>query len=215
MDLVTLSIAAILGIFLYRGYRKTATKRRDRYIDAYEFPDAIKQKVKTRYPHLTEAQLSLIIRGLKEYFHVCNLAGRKMVAMPSQAIDLAWHEFILFTRAYQHFCQKSLGRFLHHTPVQAMDSPTRAHSSIKRTWHNACLREGINPRRATRLPLLFGIDAILDIPDGFKYSLNCKAPGSHEYCASHLGCGDGCAGDGDGGNASDGDSGCGGGCGGD
>ena len=54
------------------------------------------------------------------------------------------------------------------------------------------------------------MDSKLNIPDGFKYSLNCSAPGSNDYCAGHIGCGSGCGG----GCAGD-SSGCGGGCGGD
>ena len=32
-------------------------------------------------------------------------------------IDLAWHCFLLFTQDYQDFCQKYLGRFIHHQPL--------------------------------------------------------------------------------------------------
>ncbi len=51
--------------------------------------------------------------------------------MPSQVVDDAWHEFILFTRAYQQYCNKALGRYLHHTPAEAMDSPTIAQEGNK------------------------------------------------------------------------------------
>jgi hypothetical protein len=37
---------------------------------------------------------------------------------PAQApLDIYWHEFILDTRAYQHFCTTHLGEFLHHCPT--------------------------------------------------------------------------------------------------
>ncbi|TRX53064.1 hypothetical protein FNH22_21380 [Fulvivirga sp. M361] len=35
---------------------------------------------------------------------------------PSLMVDLAWHEFILFTKAYERFCRIELGSFIHHTP---------------------------------------------------------------------------------------------------
>ncbi len=35
---------------------------------------------------------------------------------PSQRVDLAWHEFLLFTRLYLEFCTVHFGRFLHHDP---------------------------------------------------------------------------------------------------
>lgn len=35
---------------------------------------------------------------------------------PSHKVDLAWHEFILFTRAYHRFCESYFGEYIHHTP---------------------------------------------------------------------------------------------------
>jgi hypothetical protein len=144
--------------------------------------------------------------------------------MPSQAVDMAWHEFILYTRQYRQFCSRGLGRFLHHTPHDVMPNPNAASDGIRRAWRLACSREGIDPQLPARLPLLFALDAELGIADGFRYSLDCGAhPGSYRkgdtYCASHIGCGSGCSG-GSGSNndsSSDGGSdggGCGGGCGG-
>ena len=85
------------------------------------------------------------------------------MSMPSQAVDVAWHEFILFTRKYEYFCGKALGRFLHHPPAEAMRSPTSAQAGIKTAWRLSCLREGMQPRAAHRLPLLFAIDAQLRV----------------------------------------------------
>ncbi|MET1079339.1 MAG: hypothetical protein ABWY06_15110 [Pseudomonas sp.] len=90
--------------------------------------------------------------------------------MPSQAVDLAWHECILHTRLYQHFCRPSLGRFLHHIPSEAM----RAQASIRRAWRLACAREGIDSKRSNRLQLLFALDAELGIVCGFRYQLHCR-----------------------------------------
>ena len=145
--------------------------------------------------------------------------------MPSQAVDEAWHEFILSTRFYNQFCQKAFGRYLHHTPTAAMPSPTLAQQGIKRTWRLACAVEKINPKRPEKLPLLFAIDGLLNIPDGFVYQLNCQETAQNKtsgYCATHIGCTSGCAGDSgndsglfDSGSDSDCGSDCGGGCGGD
>ena len=130
---------------------------------------------------------------------MCNVGKRNMVAMPSQVVDDAWHEFILFTRAYKSFCKKSLGRFLHHTPTEAMKTPTLAQEGIKRAWRLACAKEHISPSSPTRLPLIFAIDAMLNIPNGFTYTLNCqdrRSPAYADgYCAGHIGCSSGCAGD--------------------
>jgi hypothetical protein len=118
--------------------------------------------------------------------------------MPSQVVDVAWHEFILFTRNYEVFCRRALGRFLHHTPTEAMRTPTTASDGIQRTWRLACRRAGTDPLAASAVPLLFAIDGRLAIPDGFRYALDCThlagAAGHASYCASHIGCGGGCGG---------------------
>lgn len=188
-------VAAAVGALLIAGLRRRA---RERFIDAYAFPPGIRGRVRKRYPHLSEADLDLVLGALREYFHLCRKAGRRMLAMPSQVVDAAWHEFILFTRNYDHFCRRGLGRFLHHTPAEAMKSPTEAGDSIKRTWRLACLRAGMDPAKATALPLLFAIDGQLAIPDGFRYALDCTralaAAQGPVYCGSHIGCGGGCGG---------------------
>lgn len=187
-------VAAAVGALLLAGARRRACER---FIDGYAFPPGIRGRVHKRYPHLTEADLDLVIGALRDYFHLCRKAGRRMLAMPSQVVDVAWHEFILFTRNYEQFCRKGLGRFLHHTPAEAMESPTVASDGIKRTWALACRRVGMEPDKATALPLLFAIDGKLAIGDGFRYALNCAqalAAGQNAdvYCGAHIGCGAGC-----------------------
>ncbi len=193
-NLILLVLAAIALFALYRAYGKARRARRERLIDTYRFPESIAAKVGKTYPHLSDAEVTRVIQGLREYFHLCNTAGRRMVSMPSQAVDVAWHEFILFTRKYEYFCGKALGRFLHHTPAEAMRSPTSAQAGIKTAWRLSCLREGMQPRAAHRLPLLFAIDAQLNIPDGFRYALDCRQTPGDDYCAGHIGCGSGCGG---------------------
>jgi hypothetical protein len=217
MDISALAIVAafVVAAIIYRYVEK---KRKRIFIDSYAFPATITEKVKKVYPFLSDAHVSRVIKALRQYFQICNAAGLRVVSMPSQVVDVAWHEFILFTRDYKGFCKHAFGRFLHHTPAEAMKTPTQAQDGIKRAWRLACLKEGINPKLPTRLPLLFAIDALLDIPDGFKYSLNCQDPEAYPYCAGHIGCGGGCGGGGNGDSgdsSSDGNGGCGGGCGGD
>ncbi len=198
-------VAAIAWVLRYRS------KLRINRIEQFAFPVSISNRVKEVYPHLVEHDLEQVIAGLREFFAISVAARGHMVAMPSKVVDVAWHEFIVFTRAYQTFCQANIGRFLHHTPAEAMRSPTVAQDGIKRAWRLSCAREKINPQSPNRLPLLFSIDQQLEIPDGYKYSLNClqKGAAGDTHCASHIGCGGGCGGSSSGG---DGD---GGGCGGD
>ena len=38
---------------------------------------------------------------------------------PSIQVDLAWHEFILFTKVYEEFCMHHFGHFIHHHPGES------------------------------------------------------------------------------------------------
>ncbi len=201
-------LTAVL-VFAFKHFKTFSYNRRRKYIDGFIFPQTVKTNVLKKYPHLTKGQVDEVVKGLREYFHVVNLAGEKFVSMPSQVVDVAWHEFILFTKQYQFFCSKALTRFLHHIPAEAMRAPTIAQQGIQRAWHLSCVREKINPESPHQLPILFRLDADLNIPDGFYYKKDCS--NSNSYCASHIGC-SGCGSIGDSGDSS---SGCGGGCGGD
>ena len=203
----TVLFISIFAYVFFSTYQKAQISRREKLIDKYAFPPSLSNKVAEKYPHLSDQQATEVVEGMREYFHVCNIARHKMIAMPSQAVDVAWHEFILFTRDYKKFCDKALGRFLHHTPAEAMSSQTKAQKGIQRAWKISCAREGIAPRAPNKLPILFALDDALEIPDGFNYSLNCVSRGTDHYCASHIGCA-GCT-------SCGGDSGCSGGCGGD
>ncbi len=213
-------ILSMCAIYVLRSAYER--KRQLRFIDNYTFHDAITQKFREKRPELGDGETALVYAGLRDYFHICHHAGRRMVSMPSQVVDDAWHEFILFTRTYQRFCNKAFSRFLHHTPAEAMPGPTSAQTGIKRAWRLACAKDGVNPKHPVALPLLFRIDKELGIDDGFYYELDCtkeqfSGRGRRDYCATHIGCASGCGGDSgaDTGSSCGGDSSCGGGCGGD
>lgn len=38
---------------------------------------------------------------------------------PSDAVDIGWHTFILYTQEYAAFCERIAGRFIHHQPDDA------------------------------------------------------------------------------------------------
>lgn len=215
----------IAGLILWALWRNWARRRRQAFIDNYPYARFLDKRLAARRPELSAAQRQMVFAGLQDYFQLCHSAGKRMVAMPSQAVDDAWHEFILFTRQYDVFCRAAFGRFLHHTPAEAMSAPTQASASIRRAWRLACAREKIDPQKPERLPRLFAMDASLLLAGGFIYHLDCLAAGKDGlgsgFCASHIGCG----GSADGGSdsssdsgsdsaSSDGGSGCSGGCGG-
>src|SRR6185369_17776993 len=79
------------------------------------------------------------------------------VAMPSKAVDAYWHAFILDTNSYAEWCERTLGRFLHHVPAERLGSDAAANDGLRRAWFFACREEAIDPRKPSRLPLLFAL----------------------------------------------------------
>ena len=206
---INIAILATIAMLIFLFLRRRRVSRLA-FIENYSFHPVLANKIRKVYPHLSDAQIALVLRALTDYFYICSQARRKIVAMPSQVVDVAWHEFILHTKAYEHYCAEALGYFLHHTPTEAMASPTHAQEGIKRAWRLACARARINPASPSRLPLIFAIDDQLSIADGYKYSLDCRNPSSPNYgtgyCATDIGCSSGCAGDSGGSSHSDGGS---------
>lgn len=193
MNLYFIVIGAAMLSLIYFASRANKT-RQLKYIEQYQFHNGIRHKLSQKHPQLSQQQIDMVFQGLRDYFRICHRARKRMVSMPSQAVDDAWHEFILSTRIYEKFCNKALGRFLHHTPAEAMSTPTFANEGIKRSWRLACALEQINPKKPVRLPLLFAMDGLLNIEKGFTYQLDCKMNAAGAYCASHIGCSAGCGG---------------------
>ena len=59
-----------------------------------------------------------VVYSLREVLRFLFLvsSNRSNTLTPSHRVDLAWHEFILFTKVYSSFCQRWFGRFVHHSP---------------------------------------------------------------------------------------------------
>jgi hypothetical protein len=141
------------------------------------------------WPHLHPVALNDVERGLRQFFRVSLAARGRMVAMPSKVIDELWHALILDTARYQFFCRHAFGRVLHHTPAAAMRAQARGAEPLRRAWRLACADEGLDPRQAAALPLMFELDTTLAIPGGFRYEPDCSHPGSGAWCGNALGCG--------------------------
>jgi len=165
-----LTILVIFIIVVLIGGRFLILRRR-RFIAAYLFPPAIVEKVIEIYPHLTRDDLDMIEAGLRQFFSSCIRARKKMVAMPSKVVDLAWHEFILHTRQYHDYCCRAFGHYLHHTPFSNPSTTKPILDSLRSAWRNVCDVEDISANHPEHLPLLFRIDAELNIADGNCFSL--------------------------------------------
>jgi hypothetical protein len=147
---------------------------RERYVRESPMPQFLKRKLRETYPHLSEKDCHLVEHGLRQFFLACSRSKKQFVAMPSKAVDAMWHEFILHTKAYQRWCDLGLGRFVHHTPAEALGKQAIGNDGLRRAWYWTCKDEAIDPKKPSRLPLLFALDAKLAIAGGFTYKPDCK-----------------------------------------
>jgi hypothetical protein len=114
--------------------RRTPRKR-ERFIADYVFPSHISARVRKRLPRVRQRDWPLVERGLREWFVCCAWRGGAVLGMPSRAVDEAWHEFILDSIAYTDFCERAFGKYLHHTPDEAMGTPMgNALAQTVRAW---------------------------------------------------------------------------------
>ncbi len=160
-------LLAAMGTRLVRAQRET-------YVRTYMFPPGLIDALRKRRPGLDLKDRQLVAHALRQFFLAYLKGGRRAVAMPSQAADDLWHEFILYTKHYDSFCRRAFGRFLHHTPAVVLGPDRNANAGLRRVWWHCCLEENINPRRPTRLPLLFALDKKLGLTDGFVYAADCS-----------------------------------------
>ncbi|WP_179474053.1 glycine-rich domain-containing protein [Mycolicibacterium vinylchloridicum] len=88
--------------------------RVDAALAALELPEAVFKTCPWQPRELIET-------GLRQWLRCCGpaLGQRRMIGMPSRAVDEAWHGFILCTAMYSAFCDRAYGRYLHHHPEGA------------------------------------------------------------------------------------------------
>ena len=237
-SIVAVVVGLLFTVALAKALSAWEQSLRRQFVRDAALPRFLADKLRAAYPALKAADAELVLRGLRQFFMAHSRSGRKFVGMPSKVVDAAWHEFILHTQAYQLWCESAFGRLLHHTPAEVMaGSNAKRNDGLRRTWYWACKEESIDPRKPTRLPLLFALDKKFDIAGGYRYEANCgsinRASSSNTYCGSDFSSGDsGASGDSDGfggsestssssggsggsdGGSDGGGSSCGGGCGG-
>jgi hypothetical protein len=158
-------------------WQRQVVLRREAYIRGFSLPKGLFEKLRKQHPHLTPKDCQLVAHGLRQFFLAHLKSRRQYVSMPSQLADDLWHEFILYTRTYQVFCQKAFGSYFHHTPAVVLSSAKQSNAGLRCCWLYVCREENINPRAASRLPLLFALDAKFNIPNGFFYLADCSTAG--------------------------------------
>ena len=174
MKVILVGVCFVLLVAAFMIWRYRTTHAREAHIRTYFLPKGLYDKLRERHPHLTLKDCQIVAQGLRQFFLAYLRSGHQHVSMPSQVVDDLWHEFILNTKSYQAFCRQAFGRFLHHTPAAALSDATKSNPGLRRCWWYVCREENINPRMPTRLPLLFALDAKLNIANGFRYAADCS-----------------------------------------
>ena len=160
-------VPTIVALMLWLKYREA---ERAEAIRSYTFPYGLFEQLRKQYPQLTHKDCQLVAQALRQFFLVRLRAGHRFIAMPSRVVDALWHEFILHTRSYHEFCRRAFGEYLHHTPAKALEPWEKdMNAGVRRAWWHACREEKLDPRKPSRLPLLFALDGKLKIPQGFRY----------------------------------------------
>ena len=132
-------------------------KARRRYIETYEFPQALQKKLREELGDARTAEIAL--DGLRGWYLASLYADGALIGMPSKAVDEAWHEMILMTREYTWFCQRAFGRYLHHSPNSTLDIPM-----------DAILTETLSVVDTHSLPMtLFTADTDAGLDDGHHW----------------------------------------------
>jgi hypothetical protein len=184
---VPIALAILATVIAVSLFRKWLQLRRAEFIRTYRWPPGLLDRLEKHRSGLERKDSALVSRGLRQFFIAYLMSGKRYVSMPSQAADDLWHEFILYTREYNAFCRRAFGGFLHHTPAVVLSEHRQSNEGLRRVWWYCCKYESIDPVKPTRLPLLFALDAKLNIPDGFVYHPQCEelrkdGSGGAAYC---------------------------------
>jgi len=164
--LTYLAFAALATLGLLRW----AEAVRERFIRETALPQTLKRRLRSLYPHLTPKDCELAERALRQFFLACLRGNGNFVAMPSKAADAMWAAFVRLPQAYAAWSHHALGQLPEHSPAQVLGKKLHGNDGLRRTWYWTCKEEAIDPRKPSRLPLLFALDAKLNIPDGFIYA---------------------------------------------
>ena len=148
-------------------------EKRRKFAARYQLPEGIEVGLLESYPGLQD--LTIALRGLREWLRIQVGAPKEPMGMPSKAVGVLWRSFTLDTAAYRDFCRGALGpgcRRRMNKTLLLEDQPLTG-VPIARTFALASRDQGIQIPQVLALPVLFTVDAQLEIPDGQWWTLNC------------------------------------------
>jgi len=187
MDKIIAFLLISLIVLFFAYYKSKNHVKKLKYVDNYIFPKNVIDALSEEYPDLSENELEIILRGLKNYFKLTITSNRREIVMPSLIADKAWHYFILNTLEYESFCKNAFDRYLHHLPLKGVPIENNVDQNLKIVWKLSCNEENIDPVNPKKLPLLFALDSQLNISNGCKYGIN-NFENDLVFNAKNIGC---------------------------
>lgn len=80
----------------------------------YEYIHQVKLRFLSDHPQVSDDEFEWRLFELKRYFFLNSFL--KSTPMFSSKVDEVWHEMLMFTKQYEGFSDRFLGKMLHHTP---------------------------------------------------------------------------------------------------
>lgn len=99
---------------LLEGVPAEKTLRKMEAALPYEYINQVKIRYLSDHPEITEDEFEWRLFELKRYFILNSVMNH--TPMFSSKVDEIWHEMLMFTKQYESFSEKYLGKMLHHTP---------------------------------------------------------------------------------------------------
>lgn len=106
-------------------------------IDAYEVPSFLALRISKIYDYPL-AYCEGLIKEAKRMLYL-SIVSKEAVA-PSDRVDIAWHELLMFTMFYRDYAT-FIGGFIHHVP-----NPPPEHKETPETWAQVQSDERISGR---------------------------------------------------------------------
>jgi hypothetical protein len=79
---------------------------------------------------IAEEEAVDIFQETKKFLYICRMPG---IFIPDDLliVDEMWHNFILFTKEYQRFCDEHFGSFIHHLPATKKEKALQKQMNVE------------------------------------------------------------------------------------
>ncbi len=141
-----------------------------------------------RHPELRPVDVDLVKQGLLEWYRVMLRAGTRAAVIPSSIVSDMWAEHAALSNEYAAFCKRCFGRSRRFVAPQVHVVGTVGDIAyrelLRDTWKFAN-----KTHEGNGLPLIFGIDELLGVPDGRRYVEDCGTQvcsADRAFCFKHL-----------------------------